>query len=77
MKLYFQGRSKKGKTTLRLVAEGVSQDEVWHLIEKDLSRSDPYWADRMEYLRYWERDGEIKYDYGSHSQFYVLKAEGN
>lgn len=69
MNLYFQHYNGD----LSLVATNVDPEYATELIRADVAARNPNY--RIYYIRYWEHDGGIKYDVGSHSEFYILKGE--
>ncbi len=64
MKLYFQ--NSRGKE--RLIAEPTSEEEVAKEIEKFLYDHNF----KSYYIRMWEENGRLKFDFGSWSEFFIL-----
>lgn len=74
MNLYFEN----GWGTLKLLAENVQDGEqAWTIIKKFIDkcnkgRENPF---KINYVRTWEECGALKYDVGSHSEFFLLKSD--
>lgn len=71
MDLYFE-HSDRRRT---LVAENVSFEEVFDLIHADVEKRNPNF--KIYYMRHWMRKGEYCYDFGSHTEFYILTPKGD
>jgi len=63
----FYFRDRFGKW--RLLAENVRQNGVWELISDFLDQHPNF---QHYYTRYWsDKDGNIWYDVGSHTEFFI------
>ncbi len=74
MNLFFEN----GYGTLKLLAENVQDEaQAWTIIEKFINKCNEGRANsfKINYVRTWEECGAIKYDVGSHSEFFLLKSD--
>lgn len=69
MKLYF--KNYKGKE--KLIATPQDYDDLWHEIHKYLDKMNF----KSYYTRIINRNEEFKIDYGSHTEFFVVKEVSN
>lgn len=65
MKLYFQCKYSKE----RLIAEPLNRKDVIEAIHKFLDEN----SYKSHYMRIWEVNGRLKFDYGSWSKFFLLE----
>lgn len=57
----------------RIVAQNISEKDIFLAIKNYISYLNPKY--KIYYIRSWDRDGEIIYDVGSHSEFFRYKEE--
>lgn len=70
MELYF----RNGDHELEFISEIDNMEESWKIVNADLKKRYPGFV--SYYQRFWiNPDGDMWIDYGSHSEFYILKRE--
>lgn len=66
---------KRGNGEYEFVKAVANEAEGWNAVRDDIKRRNPNYT--VHYVRQWESDGDIWYDVGSWSEFYVLRGKDN